>query len=83
MICFILNGRIFKNRVMKKYKVYFEIYGKKMATIVNANNEIEAKEKIHKKIIFHKIIRDKKKSDNIEDEDINSVLDELAKIFKG
>jgi len=40
---------------MKKYKVYFEIYGKKMATIVEAKHEIHAKSKIFDKIKFHLI----------------------------
>ena len=38
-----------------KYTVYFEIYGKKLKTEVNAKNEMEAKETIKNKIIFHKL----------------------------
>jgi hypothetical protein len=40
---------------MKKYKVYFEIYGKKWVTTVEAKHEIHAKGKIFDKIKFHLI----------------------------
>lgn len=38
-----------------KYKVYFELFGKKMQTEVYAKSEIQAREIIECKIIFHKI----------------------------
>ena len=38
-----------------KYKVYFELFGKKMQTEIYAKSEIHAKEIIECKIIFHKI----------------------------
>jgi hypothetical protein len=40
-----------------KYKVYFEIYGKKMQTETSAGSDEEAMENIANKIIFHKIER--------------------------
>lgn len=42
-----------------KYKVYFEIYGKKMQTEIFAENEQKAKEIVKSKIIFHKIEKQK------------------------
>ena len=55
---------------MSKYKVYFEIFGKKMVTVVEANSMTEAQEAVRNKIIFHKT--------QIEEPDIVS---ELMKIF--
>ena len=52
-----------------KYKVYFEIFGKKMMTEVKAISPEAAKKIIRNKIIFHKIK---------EEEDI---LDHLKNIF--
>lgn len=40
---------------MKNYKIYFEVYGKKMKTTVKANNERDAKELVKNKIKFIKI----------------------------
>lgn len=37
-----------------QFKVYFELFGKKMVTTVEASNEKEAQEKVRSKIIFHK-----------------------------
>jgi hypothetical protein len=37
------------------YKVYFEIYGKKLATTIKADSPDMAKEIIKSKIQFHKI----------------------------
>lgn len=38
-----------------KFIVYFEIYGKRMKTTVDANNDIDAKAMIKQKIIFHRV----------------------------
>lgn len=38
----------------KKIKVYFEIFGKKMVTEVEADNQDYAKAAVKNKIIFHK-----------------------------
>lgn len=40
---------------MKRYKVYFEIYGKRLKTTVIANNLEDAKQIVKDKIVFHKI----------------------------
>lgn len=48
-----------------KYKVWFEIYGKKMITVINANNETDAKTKIKSKIHFHKIEKIEEPRDNV------------------
>ncbi len=37
------------------FKVYFEVYGKKLMKRVNAENVAEAKAKVFKDVIFHKI----------------------------
>jgi 1-deoxy-D-xylulose 5-phosphate reductoisomerase len=54
---------------MKTYTVKFEIYGKRMKTTVNADNEYQVKEFIKNKIIFHSI------------EDESDFLDTLSDIF--
>lgn len=38
-----------------KYTVFFEIGGKKLKTLVEANSETDAKNKVKEKIIFHKV----------------------------
>ncbi len=43
---------------MKNYKIYFEVYGKKMKTTVKAKTETEAKELIKNKIKFIKVIQE-------------------------
>jgi hypothetical protein len=40
---------------MNEYKVYFEIYGKKMQAKVSAETIEEAREAIYAKLIFHQI----------------------------
>jgi hypothetical protein len=40
---------------MNTYIIYFEIFGKKMKTIVDAPSKSEAKKVVKNKIIFHKI----------------------------
>jgi hypothetical protein len=46
-----------KNKIkdMKTYKVYFEIFGKKMKVEIKAKSKQQAEEIIKSKIIFHKI----------------------------
>jgi hypothetical protein len=39
----------------RKYRVFFEIGGKKMQVTVIANNESDAQMKVISKMIFHKI----------------------------
>lgn len=40
---------------MSTYIIYFEIFGRKLKTFINADNEEQAKYKLYNKIIFHKI----------------------------
>lgn len=40
---------------MKAYKVYFEFFGKKMKTEVNASSEIDARQKVRDKLNFLKV----------------------------
>lgn len=40
---------------MKNYKIYFEIYGKKMQTTVLAKNEHDAMDSVKNKIKFIKV----------------------------
>jgi hypothetical protein len=62
---------------MKKFKVYFEIFGKKMKTSITANSREEAKQLLMKKIIFHKVELDE--DFKLQDDD---VLDFLKGAFK-
>ena len=41
---------------MTAFNVYFEIYGKKMKTIIVAESEAAAKKAIFDKIVFHKFV---------------------------
>jgi hypothetical protein len=40
---------------MKTYTIFFEIFGKKMKTTVEAENIEQAKIKIKEKVVFHKV----------------------------
>ena len=62
----------------RNYIVYFELYGKKMRAKILAKGPQDAKDKLTKKIIFHKVILDK------GDEFNKSVdmLDDIINIFK-
>lgn len=60
---------------MKKYKIYFEMFGKKMVTDIVASDEQHAKRLLADKIIFHKV---KLINMNKEEEDI---FDMLKNIF--
>lgn len=44
----------------RNYTVFFELYGRKMKAKILADNIGEAKKKIKDKIVFHKIIIEKK-----------------------
>ena len=43
------------SKLNNKYTVYFELFGKKMKTDVEARNEEHAKGIVKSKIIFHKV----------------------------
>ncbi len=52
------------------FKVYFEVYGKKLMKRVNAENVADAKAKVFRDIIFHKI------------EPERNVMDDIFKMFR-
>ena len=60
---------------MKKYNIYFEIYGKKLKTTVNANDPQEAMNLVKNKIIFHKIEEEKRT-------DVDDFVDTIKSVFK-
>jgi hypothetical protein len=62
---------------MKTYTVYFELYGKKMKTSIEAVDKSDAMDRIRKKIIFNKVEMD------IEDYDYEQAIDFLDKISGG
>ena len=41
---------------MKKYVVWFEAFGKKLRTTVEAENEYKAMDAVKNKIIFYKVV---------------------------
>lgn len=57
----------------RNFKVYFEIYGKKMKTTIQADTEAEAKDIIRNKIIFHKVV-----SEPLNDKDAFNFLFEIV-----
>lgn len=61
---------------MKFYKVYFEIYGKKMVATVQAKDNLEAQRKVMAKIKFHKVVEEEW-SDEMQD-----IMDTFDKFFK-
>lgn len=68
----------------KTYIIYFEIFGKKMKTTIDANSQKEAKQKVKDKIIFHKIdgvnegVDEGVKNENIKQFDIDGLKDFLG-----
>lgn len=42
---------------MAKYKVYFQIYGRKMVVVVEAMSEAEAVRQVREKLEIHKVER--------------------------
>jgi hypothetical protein len=62
---------------MKTYTVYFELYGKKMKTSIEALDKSDAMDRIRKKIIFNKI------EPEINDVDFENAMDFLNKITGG
>ena len=61
---------------MKTYIIYFEIFGKKMKTIIEADSKSEAKQRVKNKIIFHKIISENEgvKNDTIDLDGLKNML---------
>jgi hypothetical protein len=64
---------------MKTYKVYFEFYGRKMCTNVDAENEAKAKEIIKDKIIFPRVQELKKYDDDADFENFIDFFKNLTK----
>jgi hypothetical protein len=58
-----------------KYRIFFEIYGKKMQTVIEAKSENEAKEKVKNKIIFDKI------ESAITEQEANEAVNYLKNMF--
>ena len=57
----------------KEYIVFFEFFGRKMKSVVYAENEAQAKEKIKERLFFHKVEEG--------DKDFNQIVD-LFENFK-
>lgn len=66
---------------MAKYKVYFEIYGKKMRTSIEAKSAEHAKELIRSKIQFNHIEFDK--LDFLTDESTKNMMKDFLDGFNG
>ena len=64
---------------MKLYIVYFEIFGKKMKTTIEASSEKDAREKIANKIIFHKF---EQKLTDSQKQAVDEIFEDSGKIFK-
>lgn len=62
----------------KNYSVYFEIYGKKMKAKVLAESVKEAQEKVKDKIIFYKIVIEKKDEFNQAMDLMDGIIDVLG-----
>jgi hypothetical protein len=60
---------------MKKFTIYFELFGKKMKTTVLSDTEENAKKQVKDKIIFHKIEK--------ESEFIDHFIDHFMDILSG
>lgn len=59
---------------MPIFKVYFEIYGKKMVAKVSADNKFHAQKVVQDKIIFHKV-----EQSNDPMDEFNDIVDKLTK----
>ena len=58
---------------MKQYKIYFEIFGKKMWTTLDAESIEDAKLELFNKITFHKVVSTDGKQD--EPKSYNNLFD--------
>lgn len=63
---------------MHKYRVSFEMYGKKMTTIVHAVSYEAAKQKVLDRVTFHKV--EEVKDKNVDD--INKLFGDIFNICK-
>ena len=57
------------------YMVYFEIFGKKMRTEVEANSEEDAKYKVYGKVVWHKVVK-------VQDNTFDSIFGAFDNPFK-
>lgn len=57
---------------MNTYTIYFEIFGKKMKTTVQAEADYKAKEYVRNRIVFHKV-------EKVTNDD--TIIDDLLNIF--
>jgi len=62
---------------MRNYKVYFEIYGKKILVKVTAKSEEQAKEKVINNLKFNKIEKDEKNYFNKSMDLLDDIIDKL------
>lgn len=69
-------GCPFKGYDMKTWTVYFEIFGKKMKTDVEADSFYAAQCKVKDKIIFHKTIEK-----SSQPETLDEAMDKLKDLF--
>lgn len=51
---------------MTEFKIYFEMFGHKMQTTIQADSESEARIKLQSKIIIHQIVEKKPTYDDLE-----------------
>jgi hypothetical protein len=60
---------------MKTWTVYFELFGKKMKTDVQADSPYAAQCKVKDKIIFHRTIESQSQTPKNEEDVFNSIRD--------
>lgn len=65
---------------MKEFRVYFDLFGKKMVATVSAKNEDEAKEIIRSKIKFHKI--ETGTSKDFPTKEFDAIFENMDKLMK-
>lgn len=65
-----------KNNDMSDFKVYFEIYGKKLMKRISADSKYQAREKIKNDIVFHKIVV----SNDVDE--VENLFSQIFDIFK-
>jgi hypothetical protein len=64
------NGKI------KKYKIYFGLFGKKLVTTIEAKDREEAKAEILKRVTFYKI------EETGEDSELDDLIQKINEFFK-
>jgi hypothetical protein len=64
----------------RNYTIYFEAFGRKMKTVVLAENREEAKQKLLEKVVIHDMTCDKKDYFNKAMEFMDDIIDTLGKM---